>query len=155
LLFSLHGWATQLLTTPPDPNGNKFQGRQVYEQTATPGTDTCWSTASASPPGPPYTQVTGGWWNVGYQGPATANAYGSDAVGISPERISYYYIYSAGDLPCSMTIPQQMYITNQIPWPGMEDNLFANHTLTITLHEGWLYEVSKDSVSQIKQLEEF
>lgn len=77
----------------PDPNQNLFQGRQVWETTASPGTDGCYQAAQAAGlvyPGPPFTSVTGGVWSVGYSAGYSGNAWGYDTIGGPPNGVSWY-----------------------------------------------------------------
>jgi hypothetical protein len=127
---------------PSDPYSDMFQGRQVYEETQTPGTDTCDSNGIS--PFAPFVAVTGGTWNVGYT-PGNANTYLWDSVGFFPARVEWYQQNMAASLPCTATVPQQMEIVNQVP--GQGNNQYASHTLSVTVYSGFI-NVSKDGLSE-------
>ena len=128
---------------PPDPNSNKFQGRQVYETGTGAGSDACWNAANASVGTPPFPQlqITGSIWNVGAASGYSNNAYGYDTIGYDPHSVSWYRTNAPGVLPCTTTLNQTMMIVDQIP--GFGDDQFATHTIQVTLGPNYIT-VTKD-----------
>lgn len=121
---------------PPDPNNNKFQGRQVYESGTGPGSDACFNAAakaSGITPNVGQLYVAGAIWNVGAStsGGYTGNQYGYDTVGYNPTQVSYYRKYPS-ILPCTTTLQQTMQVVNNVPGQPAS-NAFANHTLKVTI----------------------
>lgn len=127
---------------PPDPNLNKFQGRQVYEASNGLVTDECYDNVDPAFQSQNQTlraKILGSVWNVGW-GWGNANDYGPDNMGFSTVSIDFYRAHST--IPCSVVIPQAVYIVNNIP--GYGDQLFATHTLSWTI-ESTSVTVQKDS----------
>jgi hypothetical protein len=132
---------------PPDPNGNKFTGRQVYE-TAGSGTpkDDCYTGTKAHGylnPGGPFV-VRGSIWNVGGLFSDAGNVYGSDQLGWTIPVIGKHRLALAGLLPCTATAYQSMVIVNNIS--GFSNEKFATHTLKLTLYPLKVV-VSKDGLT--------
>jgi hypothetical protein len=125
---------------PPDPNGNRFQGRQVYETANGAPTDWCYNAAvnaglGGSNPSPAFA-INGSVWNVGWNVNSTnnsnANVWGPDTIGWRTPSVDWYQQnLPDAALPCQAVVPQAMTIVNNIP--GYQNNQYATHTLTITL----------------------
>ncbi len=121
-------------TDGPDPNNNRFQGRQVYESAGagTPA-DSCYQgvvSLGLTPQAPKFA-VQGSVWNVGASG--AANQYSVDGVGFNTTTVRYYrgILQPAGLLPCTATTSQAMMIVNNMP--GYSNQQFATHTLGVTI----------------------
>ncbi len=128
---------------PPDPNNNKFQGRQVYETANGLPTDGCYQAAKAQGltyPGGPYA-INGSVWNVGWNG--VGNVYGPDGVGWTKIGVDWYRANLPDSaFPCTAVLPQAMTIVNNIP--GFSNDQYTTHTLSITLSRT-LVTVTKDN----------
>lgn len=74
------------------------------------GTDTCHTKAGSSYPGPPFTSVAGGVWNVGYVGMYQKNTWGWDSIGWTDASINWFRTNIPTLLPCQTTIHQEMKI---------------------------------------------
>lgn len=131
---------------PPDPYGNKFQGRQVYETANGLATDGCYQAAKnlgATYPGGSY-QINGSVWNVGWNG--AGNPFGPDGVGWSKVGVDWYRANLPDSaFPCTAVIPQAMTIVNNMP--GYSSQQYTTHTLSITLSRT-LVTVAKDGFRQ-------
>ncbi len=133
---------------PPDPNKNKFQGRQVFEEANGPASDECYSAAVnahiTGNPAPPF-QILGSVWNVGWSGPG--NQYGDDGVGWTTKSIDWYRKYlPKSAFPCTAVAPQAMYIVNDIG--GFGNQMYATHTLAATIDYPHGILVTKDNLSR-------
>jgi hypothetical protein len=132
---------------PPDPNLNKFQGRQVYESANGTVTDTCYDSVPPALKGSNPTRraaILGSVWNVGW-GWGNGNDYGPDNLGFSTASIDWYRSNIPSFTSCTVSIPQAMTIVNNMS--GYSNEQFATHTLswTITLTS---ITVTKDGFSQ-------
>jgi hypothetical protein len=148
VLFVNQTLADSLSYDPPDPNGNKFAGRQVYELQG-PGTtsDGCYSAAQSlgyTYPGGPFA-ILGSVWNVGGLFTDKQNAYGSDQIGWQTAGVGWYRLYlGGGHLPCTATLSQAMDMV--VDMPGYSNVQFATHTMTITI-DAHSVTVTKDGLS--------
>ena len=132
---------------PSDPNKNKFQGRQVYEQANGLASDQCYNAAVNeglnNNPTPPFA-ILGSVWNVGL---SAGNQYGDDSVGWTTQSIDWYRSHLAPSaFPCTAIAPQAMLIVNNIS--GYGDSQYATHTLAVTIDYPHGVLVSKDSLSE-------
>lgn len=129
---------------PPDPNGNKVQGRQVYEAANGTPTDGCYNAAiNAGLGGSNPTQsfaINGSVFNVGWNvasgNNGNANVWGPDTIGWRTPSVTWYQQnLPDGAFPCQAVVPQAMNIVNNIMLSGgpYGNQDYTNHTLTITL----------------------
>ena len=147
---------------PPDPNKNKFQGRQVYEtisgesETVTVGgkqvtsTDTCFLDASEAYEAViPFNQLPNGVtssWNVGFSGASDGNLYGYDSIGYILSEVGFIRSHTPEILPCTTTLTQAMKVEVDLG-VGYPDTQYITHTLSITINKSSI-QISKDGVSQ-------
>ena len=135
---------------PPDPYGNRFQGRQVYEQANGTPTDGCYAAAvkaglQSKNPTPAFA-ILGSVWNVGWNGNGNGNVYGLDSIGWTAASVSWYQTYlPTTAFPCQAVVPQAMVIINDIN--GFSNEEYAQHALTITLAKTTVT-VQKDSLQK-------
>ena len=139
---------------PPDPNGNKFQGRQVFETTNGTATDGCYNAAvnaglGGSNPTPQFAingSVFNVGWNVTSSDNSNANVYGADTIGWRTPSVNWYQQNLPDSaFPCQAVVPQAMTIVNNIS--GFGNDQYATHTLTITLTKTSVT-VQKDGLQQ-------
>jgi hypothetical protein len=147
MLFVNQTLADSTSWDPPDPNNNKFAGRQVYEVAGTgTTTDGCYNAAKAlglTYPGGTYV-LQGSVWNVGGFVASNGNTYGSDQIGWQVAGVAWYRNALAGKLPCTATLSQAMdMVVNLSGYPNAQ---FATHTLSVTIYPNKVT-VTKDSLS--------
>lgn len=133
---------------PPDPNRNKFAGRQVYELPGVGNTsDGCYNAALALgqryPSGP--LKILGSVWNVGGLFLNQPSTYGSDQLGWQTSGVAWYRTVLAGKLPCTATASQSMNMVVNIP--GYQNVQFATHNISITINAHSVT-VTKDGLSE-------
>ncbi len=147
VLFVTQNLADSTSSDPPDPNNNKFTGRQVYEVAGSGGSsDGCYTAAKAlglTYPGGPY-QILGSVWNVGGLYTGEGNTYGNDQIGWQTTGVSWYRTALAGKLPCTATLSQAMDMVVNVP--SVPNVQFATHTLSVTINQHSV-KVTKDSLS--------
>jgi hypothetical protein len=131
---------------PTDPNGIRYQGRQVYEQANGTATDGCYQAAlgyNQTYPGGPA-KVVGSVWNVGYTGPG--NQYGDDGLGWTTAGVSYYrLVLPPSAFPCTATFSQAMVIVQNDP--GFSNYQFATHTISFTINYPHGVTITKDNIT--------
>ncbi len=100
-------WQRTLSPLSASPGGSvAFAGRSVFEQTGAAGaTDTCWMTGDPAQYVQEVTGVTGGGWYV-----YSDDTWYWDYIGMNSQAIDWYRAHQPNDIPCSFTVPQDMYI---------------------------------------------
>lgn len=94
----------QTLAVDPQSTATNFIGRLVYEQQSSESNDQCSLDGLLALPD----SISGGAWYVNNE--SNSSVWSPDAVGAPPELIAYFRsIWANG---CSMTVPQDMLITN-------------------------------------------
>jgi hypothetical protein len=133
---------------PSDPNGIRFQGRQVYETLNGSASDGCYQAGAnlgKNYPGGPAT-IVGSVWSVGVN-EGSGNQYGDDIIGWTTVAVDWYRNnLPATAFPCTATIPQAMTIVRGIP--NYANYQYATHTITYTINYPHGVTVTKDSISQ-------
>jgi len=132
---------------PTDPNGIRFQGRQVYETANGAATDGCYQAAAnlgmVYQGGP--AQIVGSVWNVGVNAGA-GNQYGDDGMGWTTAGVDFYRsVLPPSAFPCTATIPQAMMIVQNNP--GYGNYQFSTHKITFTIKYPHEVTITKDNIS--------
>ena len=100
------------------PTSTNLAGRFVTETDPGGGSDGCHFPNSEIDE---VTAVNGTTWSV-----TSGNHWGPDGNGLFPSAVSYYQSHNRA--PCTITIPQQMYISC-----GLNPINYVTHTLTYTI----------------------
>lgn len=125
---------------PPDPYGNKFQGRQVYETANGTPTDGCYNAAvnaglGGTNPSAPFAIIGSVWnvgWNVNGSNNGNANVWGPDSIGWKTPSVNWYQQNLPDSaFPCQAVVPQGLTVVNNIN--GYGNQQYATHALTMTM----------------------